>query len=202
MAGRLRTERFREVPRGGDFTVVLSQASRLPGFSSVCSTTYSCRVGRYVVINQDRWRPARRTSRPTLEEYRRMVVNHETGHWLGRGHAYCPGRARRLAPVMQQQSKGMQGCRSTRGRSPRETRRLRDALARAAPALGVALVAVLAATLLGSGPADAAAPPTPGSRLTGGDISWPNCPKGMGIPSGAARATRCRWPRRRSGSSG
>ncbi len=101
--------RFREVPRGGDFTVVLSQASRLPGFSSVCSTTYSCRVGRYVVINQDRWRSGSPYFPGTLKEYRRMVVNHETGHWLGRGHAYCPGRGR-LAPVMQQQSKGMQGC--------------------------------------------------------------------------------------------
>ena len=52
---------------------------------------------------------------------------------------------------------------------------------------GRALLAVLAGTLavtvLGSGPAAAAVPPTPGTRLTGGDISWPNCPKGMGIPS-------------------
>lgn len=102
--------RFREVPRGGDFTVVLSQAGHLPAFSSVCSTTYSCRVGRYVVINQDRWRTGSPYFPGTLAEYRRMVVNHETGHWLGRGHAYCSGRGR-LAPVMQQQSKGMQGCR-------------------------------------------------------------------------------------------
>jgi hypothetical protein len=34
-----------------------------------------------------------------------------------------------------------------------------------------------------AGPATGAVAPTPGVRLTGGDISWPNCPKGMGIPS-------------------
>ncbi len=39
-----------------------------------------------------------------------MVVNHETGHWLGKGHARCPGKGR-LAPVMMQQSKGTHGCR-------------------------------------------------------------------------------------------
>lgn len=102
--------RFREVARGGDFTVVLSQASLLPAFSRECSSMYSCRVGRHVIINQDRWRRGSPYFPGDLTTYRRMLVNHETGHWLGRGHAYCRG-AGRLAPVMQQQSKGMQGCR-------------------------------------------------------------------------------------------
>jgi hypothetical protein len=116
--------RFREVRHGGDFTVVLSQAGRLPGFSSVCSTRYSCRVGRYVVINQDRWRSGSPYFPGTLEQYRQMVVNHETGHWLGRGHAYCQGRGR-AAPVMQQQSKGMQGCEVNPWPLAREARAVR-----------------------------------------------------------------------------
>jgi hypothetical protein len=47
------------------------------------------------------------------------------------------------------------------------------------------LLTVLAPVLAISfaGPASAAVAPTPGVRLTGGDISWPNCPKGMGISS-------------------
>ncbi len=48
------------------------------------------------------------------------------------------------------------------------------------------LGAVLGATVLGAalpGPALASVAPTPGIRLTGADISWPNCPKGLGIPS-------------------
>ena len=105
--------RFREVEASGGrgaMTVVLSQARYLPTYSSVCSTTYSCRVGRYVIINQDRWRGGSPYFPGTIEQYRRMLVNHETGHWLGRGHAYCPGRGR-PAPVMQQQSKGLDGCR-------------------------------------------------------------------------------------------
>jgi hypothetical protein len=112
---------FREVRRGGDFTVVLAQASALPGFSRVCSTSYSCRVGRYVIINQDRWRRGSPYFPGDLLTYRRMLVEHETGHWLGRGHAYC-SRPGALAPVMQQQSKGMQGCRPNGWPLAREVR--------------------------------------------------------------------------------
>ena len=105
--------RFVPVARGGAFTLVLSQASRVPSFSSQCSAMWSCRVGRFVIINQDRWKnasPAWNAAHLALRDYRHMVVNHETGHWLGLGHASCPGKGR-LAPVMQQQSKGLQGCR-------------------------------------------------------------------------------------------
>ena len=104
---------FRRVARGGAFSLVLSAAGLLPSFSSVCSVMWSCRVGRFVVINQERWKhasPAWNAANLALRDYRHMVVNHETGHWLGLGHAGCPGRGR-LAPVMMQQSKGLGGCR-------------------------------------------------------------------------------------------
>lgn len=105
--------RFVPVRRGGAFTVVLAEARRVPDFSPVCSAEWSCRVGRYVIINQTRWQhasPAWNAARGSLRDYRHMVVNHETGHWLGFGHASCPGRGR-PAPVMMQQSKGLGGCR-------------------------------------------------------------------------------------------
>jgi hypothetical protein len=104
---------FTPVAHGGSFTLVLAQASLVPSFSSSCSSMWSCRVGRYVIINQDRWKyasPAWNAAHLALRDYRHMVVNHETGHWLGLHHANCPGPGR-LAPVMQQQSKGLQGCR-------------------------------------------------------------------------------------------
>jgi hypothetical protein len=104
--------RFKRVSSGGDFTLVLSQASKVPSFSSACSTTYSCRVGRNVIINETRWQHATPTwdaKGGSLRDYRHMVVNHETGHWFGRGHARCGGKGQ-LAPVMQQQSKGLAGC--------------------------------------------------------------------------------------------
>ena len=104
---------FVPVRRGGAFTLVLSQAGLVPSFSSGCSSMWSCRVGRFVIINQERWKhasPAWNAAHLALRDYRHMVVNHETGHWLGLGHASCPGKGR-LAPVMMQQSKGLDGCR-------------------------------------------------------------------------------------------
>ncbi len=104
---------FRRVSSGGGFTLVLAEAGTVPSFSSQCSSYWSCRVGRFVVINQDRWKyasPAWKAAGRSLRDYRHMVVNHEVGHWLGRGHAYCHGKGQ-LAPVMAQQSKGTGGCR-------------------------------------------------------------------------------------------
>jgi hypothetical protein len=104
---------FRRVARGGDFTLVLAAASTLPSFGAGCSTFWSCRVGRFVIINQDRWKfasPAWNQARAGLRDYRHLVVNHETGHWLGHGHRGCPAPGR-PAPVMMQQSKGLDGCR-------------------------------------------------------------------------------------------
>jgi len=90
----------------------LSVASELPNFSEGCSSEYSCNVGRYVIINQDRWLGATSSwnnAGGTLRDYRHMVVNHETGHWLGHGHANCGGSGQ-PAPLMQQQSIDLQGC--------------------------------------------------------------------------------------------
>lgn len=105
--------RFDRIDGPGDFVLVLSEASQMTTFSATgCDTTYSCVVGKYVIVNQDRWfggAPAWNEAGGSLTDYRRMVINHETGHWLGHGHTYCTS-AGQPATVMQQQSMDMQGC--------------------------------------------------------------------------------------------
>jgi 5-hydroxyisourate hydrolase-like protein (transthyretin family) len=103
---------FKRVKSGGAFSLVLSQAKYVPSFGAICDRYWSCRVGRYVVINENRWRhgtPYFKRSGGTMAEYRAMVTNHETGHWFGLGHATCGGKGE-AAPVMMQQSKGLFGC--------------------------------------------------------------------------------------------
>ncbi|GAA3647163.1 hypothetical protein GCM10022237_03350 [Nocardioides ginsengisoli] len=117
--------RFVPVRRGGAFTLWLSTARRVPSFSGECSATWSCRVGRNVVVNVARWQhasPAWNRAGRSMRDYRHMVVNHETGHWLGYHHASCP-RPGALAPVMMQQSKGTDGCRLNPWPTLRELRR-------------------------------------------------------------------------------
>lgn len=104
---------FVEASSGCDYTVWLSAASSVPSFNpNVCDAYYSCTVGPNVIINFDRWQGATdpwNNAGGSLDDYRSMVINHETGHWLGFGHQNCSG-AGQLAPVMQQQSVSLQGC--------------------------------------------------------------------------------------------
>lgn len=105
---------FKRVKSGGSFTLWLSQASFLPSFGYPCSPMWSCRSGDNVIINQDRWQnasPMWNAIGRSLRDYRHMVVNHEVGHWLGHGHRYCGGPGK-LAPLMMQQSKGLNGCKA------------------------------------------------------------------------------------------
>ncbi len=98
--------RFVRVPSGGDFTLWMCEAGQVPSFSSGCSAAYSCRVGRDVVINQDRWQYGTQSWPYGLDEYRHYVVNHEVGHWFGLDHLPSPGPGR-LCPVMFQQTIGI-----------------------------------------------------------------------------------------------
>ncbi|NES12545.1 MULTISPECIES: DUF3152 domain-containing protein [Micromonospora] len=107
---------------GYDFTVYLATrvtAGRLCGNGGIDirkgGVPYtSCRVPGKVVINLDRWQ----TSAPhlvaagmPLETYRLYVINHEVGHQLGHHHEGCPAVGR-PAPVMQQQTLFLGGCRA------------------------------------------------------------------------------------------
>ena len=103
---------FREVSSGGSIKLTLATPSAFDAASSGCSAKWSCRVGDLILINEERWNNATDSWNKdggSLRDYRHMVVNHEVGHYLSKGHVNCPG-AGALAPVMQQQSIDLQGC--------------------------------------------------------------------------------------------
>ena len=69
----------------------------------------SCRYGDRAVINLARWATAVPDYQGDIATYRQYVINHEVGHVLGNGHQPCPAPGQ-VAPVMQQQTLGLQGC--------------------------------------------------------------------------------------------
>ena len=100
---------FRRVAAGGDFTIWLVAPTRMASFGGDCNASWNCRAGRDVVINESRWQTGSPYWHGALDDYRSMIVNHETGHWLGLDHDAC-AVAGSPAPIMMQQSKGTGAC--------------------------------------------------------------------------------------------
>lgn len=69
----------------------------------------NCHGSSDVVVNLKRWLLLSPWYRGRPATYHALIVNHEVGHHLGRGHERCPGPGR-PAPVMMQQIKGLHGC--------------------------------------------------------------------------------------------
>jgi hypothetical protein len=69
----------------------------------------NCRVGENVVVNLKRWVRGSPEFDGPIGDYRALIINHEVGHGIGRGHETCPGPGK-PAPAMMQQIKGLKGC--------------------------------------------------------------------------------------------
>ncbi len=100
------------VPRDGDLRVVLASPRTADRLCAPLLTRgrLSCRNGDTVVLNAWRWLHGADTYRGDRAGYRRYLVNHEVGHALGHAHVGCPAPGE-PAPVMVQQTKGLEGCR-------------------------------------------------------------------------------------------
>lgn len=95
----------------GDFRIVIATPETTDALCAPLQTRgrLSCRNGDDVVINAWRWQNGSDDYADRIEDYRIYVINHEVGHVLGHGHRPCPGTGQ-PAPVMQQQTKGLDSC--------------------------------------------------------------------------------------------
>ena len=106
--------KFEEVESGGRLHMVLAAPAEVEAAApGGCSDLLSCTVKPYVLINDDRWLYATDSYNSIgveLANYRRMVINHEVGHFLGHEHITSCETNTGLAPIMLQQSTGLRGC--------------------------------------------------------------------------------------------
>jgi len=95
-----------------DLRVLLTTPATTDGLCAPLETRgrVSCRNGDLVVLNAVRWAEGIPDYAGAVADYRRYVVNHEVGHALGQAHVECPEPGA-PAPVMQQQTYGLDGCR-------------------------------------------------------------------------------------------
>ncbi|MER5704240.1 DUF3152 domain-containing protein [Micromonospora sp. NPDC002296] len=111
-SGELRVQRVAEAA-DADFTVYLATpvtSERMCALGGLSTERYtSCRLPGQVIINLARWVEAVPDYDAPLAVYRSYVVNHEVGHEFGELHEACPGPGE-AAPVMQQQTYGLDGC--------------------------------------------------------------------------------------------
>ncbi len=104
---------FERIPEGGTFTLVVASPATVDRLCRPLDTAgrLSCGANGYIALNLLRWETAVEDWPADLATYRTYLVNHEVGHYVvGAAHASCPATDE-LAPVMMQQTKGLDGCR-------------------------------------------------------------------------------------------
>ncbi|MFE4055894.1 DUF3152 domain-containing protein, partial [Streptomyces sp. NPDC059096] len=108
--------RFQLVSSGADFVIRIATpatADRLCLAHGLNTRgELNCETVDGVVVNLRRWLLGSPQFDGEPAEYRHLIINHEVGHEIGlRQHLGCGGPGE-LAPVMMQQIKGLDGCRS------------------------------------------------------------------------------------------
>lgn len=117
---------FARVDEHAEITVLLARPPTVDQLCKPLATRgrYSCgRAGR-ATLNLDRWQRGTQAWTASLVDYRTYMVNHEVGHLLGSPHLDCPATGE-PAPIMQQQTFGLDGCLPSAWPSTAEIQRLR-----------------------------------------------------------------------------
>jgi hypothetical protein len=106
------------------FAVLLATPNMTDAMCSPMKTRgrVSCSRNGRAVINSKRWIEG--GARWELEDYRKYLITHETGHVLGMQHEKCPADPHETTPVMTQQSSSKTPCARNAIPLPKEIERM------------------------------------------------------------------------------
>jgi len=79
---------FTQVSAGPDLVYELTKGDVIKKASPICDDFYNCTVNNRVYVNTERWKwgdgwPGE------ADEYHALIINHETGHYIGLNHWKC-----------------------------------------------------------------------------------------------------------------
>lgn len=105
---------FARTAGDAEIRVVLASPATIDRMCAPLPTNGKWSCGRYghAALNAERWAVGARAffaAGGDITQYRQYLVNHEVGHLLGVQHTGCPA-AGQVAPIMLQQSLGLDGC--------------------------------------------------------------------------------------------
>lgn len=108
---------FARTDDSAEFRVVLGSPDLIDEMCAPLDTAgqYSCGRNGHAALNALRWVHGAESyldAGGELQDYRRYLVNHEVGHLLWYQHQDCPAEGE-PAPIMLQQSMGLDGCEPT-----------------------------------------------------------------------------------------
>jgi hypothetical protein len=91
------------------FQFAVLRSDQMAAAATTCAGEVSCLSGSRLMFNSNNWALLPSGWSGDLDSYRRELVNHETGHWLGFDHASCSGE-RDSTPVLSAPSVVIPGC--------------------------------------------------------------------------------------------
>jgi hypothetical protein len=102
---------FIEVNEDANFIITIAPnriIKRICNFTGLSCADSTNPKRKIIYLNLERWLNGSKKSKLSLDKYKNYMINHETGHILGKGHLKSKDfKPNTICPIMVQQTKGI-----------------------------------------------------------------------------------------------
>lgn len=79
---------FSKTNQRPDLVIRFDTPAEIAASSLICSAEYNCQIENQILVNATLWQHGDGWNGSTVD-YHSLIINHETGHFLGLGHWHC-----------------------------------------------------------------------------------------------------------------